>query len=86
MPTGAESNDLAVAHYADVPFNEVRSEFERLVAALVERAGLRSDEEMAATDAVPWAKGRPLWHFIGGDTFLHWPVHAADIELASRKD
>jgi hypothetical protein len=83
MPTGEESNALAVAHYRDVPLAEVRAELTRLMEAIVERARLRTDEEMNATDAIPFAGARPLWQQIGGDTFLHWPVHAAAIERAA---
>jgi hypothetical protein len=83
MPTGEESNALAVAHYRDVPIGEVRAGFERLVEAIVERARVRTDEEMNATDAIPFAGARPLWQQIGGDTFLHWPVHAAALERAA---
>src|SRR5437868_7890592 len=82
MPTGAESNDLAVSHYATVPLSDVRATFEHLVDAIVERVRTRSDEEMKAMDAVPWAKGRRLYEFIGGGTDLAWPVYAADIERA----
>jgi hypothetical protein len=84
MPTGAESNDLAVAHYAPLPFPEVMSAFERVIDALVERVRLRSDDEMNALDAIPWAKGRRLSDFIAGDTSLHWPLHAEDIERVSQ--
>ncbi len=83
MPTGEESNALAVAYYAPISAEEVRATFERLVDAIIERTRTRSDDEMAATDAVPWARGRPLWEFIGGDTFLHWPVHTDDLERAA---
>lgn len=84
MPTGEESNALAVAHYRDVPLDEVRATLERLIEAIVERVRLRSDEEMMATDAIPFAPGRPVWQFIAGDTFLHWPVHAEAIERAAK--
>ena len=80
MPTGAESNALAVAHYHDVPFDDVRSTFNQIVDAIVVRAGLRTDDQMNATDAIPWAGKHPLWQIIGGDTFLHWPLHAEPIE------
>ncbi len=82
MPTGEESNALAVAHYHDLPFNDVRSKFDQVVDALVARARLRTDDEMNATDAIPWAGRRPLWQIIGGDTFLHWPMHSEAIERA----
>ena len=85
MPTTDESNALAVAHYRDVPLDDVRGELERVVEALVERARLGSDDEMLATDAVPWAPGRPLWQFIAGDTFLHWPLHSEAIEQAAQR-
>ena len=79
-PSGDEWNALAVEHYRDVPLDQVRSEFERLVVELVARVRLRTDDEMNATDAIAWARGRPLWHFIGGDTFLHWPLHSEAAE------
>ena len=82
MPTGEESNALAVAYYHDLPFDDVQSRFDQLVDALVARVRLRTDDEMNATDAIPWAGRRPLWQIIGGDTFLHWPVHAEAIEKA----
>ena len=83
MPTGAESNALAVAFYQDWTFERVRSELDGLVDALAERASARSDDQMNATDAVPWLPGRPLWHIIGGETFLHWPEHSEAIERAA---
>ena len=49
-------------------------------------AAARSDHEMLATNAIPWAGERPLWHIIGADTFLHeWPAHAAQIEAALQR-
>jgi hypothetical protein len=85
MPTADESNALAVAHYRDVPIGEVRTELELLIEAIVERVRLRTDEQMSATDAIPFAGQRPLWEQIGGETFLHWPVHAAAIEQAAAR-
>lgn len=82
-PSGDEWNALAVEHYRDVPLDQVRSEFDGLVEALLARVRLRNDDEMNATDAIAWAPERPLWHFIGGDTFLHWPLHAGAIERAA---
>jgi hypothetical protein len=79
--SGREWNDRAVAFWKDASPDEVRAEFERNVDALVEQVRLRSDEQMLATDAIPWAPDRPLWQFIGNDTFLHeWPAHAEQIE------
>ncbi len=83
MPTGDESNALAVAHYRDVELEQVRSEFDALLDALVASARTRSDGEMNAMAPIPWAGPRPLWQFIGGDTFLHWPRHAEAIERAA---
>ncbi len=83
MPTGDESNALAVAHYHGVPIEDVRAEFDQLVDALVARVRQRTDDEMNTTDAIPWAGKRPLWQLIGGDTFLHWALHTEAIERAS---
>lgn len=81
--TGQEWNERAVAFWRDTPLEEVRAEFDRTVDLLLEQVRLRADEEMTATDAIAWAPGRPLWQFIGGDTFLYeWPAHAQQIERA----
>lgn len=79
-PSGEEWNAKAVEFYGAWSPGDLRAEFERLAHALVERARLRSDDEMSATDAIAWAPGQPLWQFIGGDTFLHWASHAEAIE------
>jgi hypothetical protein len=84
-PSADEWNARAVAYYGDFSLEWVAARFERLVDELVARTLLRNDNEMNATDAIPWATGQPLWMFIGGDTFLHWPQHAADIERAARQ-
>lgn len=86
MPSGDEWNALAVAYYRDVPLDQVRSEFEGSAEALLSQARLRTDDEMNATDAIPWAPERPLWRFIAGDTFLHWPLHAEAIERAATRE
>lgn len=83
-PTGDEWNALAVEHYRDKRLESVRAEFDHMVSALLQQARLRTDEQMNATGAIPWAAEVPLWQFIAGDTYLHWPLHAAAIEEASR--
>jgi hypothetical protein len=82
--TGQEWNERAVNYWRDVPLPTVRSEFERVAAALIECAGLRTDDEMNAV-GIAWAGPQPLWKFIGTDTFLdEWPAHARQIEAAAR--
>jgi hypothetical protein len=81
-PSADEWNRLAVAAHAGRPLADVRAELDRAVDALLEQVRLRSDEQMFATDAIPWGGGRPLWEQIGGETFLHWPEHSADLEEA----
>lgn len=83
MPTGDESNALAVAHYRQARLADVRARFEELADAIATQAAARSDDEMKAAAAIPWARERALWEFIGGDTFLHWPIHAEAIERAT---
>jgi hypothetical protein len=83
MPSGAESNALVVAHFADIPLEDVRAQFEQLADVILERARTKSDDEMNATGAIAWSPDRVLWQFIGGDTFLHWPVHSDMIERAT---
>jgi Mycothiol maleylpyruvate isomerase N-terminal domain len=82
MPTADESNALAVAHYSHMRFEQVRGRFDDVVDALVARTLLRTDDEMNTVGVIPWAGARPLWQQIGGDTFLHWPLHSDAIEGA----
>jgi hypothetical protein len=82
MPTGDESNALAVGHFRGRPFDAVRAEFVQVSDSIIEQTRLRSDDEMAAVGTVPFAGPRPLWQFIAGDTFEHWAVHAEAIERA----
>jgi hypothetical protein len=83
MPSGEESNALAVVHFREIPIEDVRAQFEQLVDNIVERLAARSDDEIHATDAIAWAPGRPLWQFVAGDTYQHWPIHAEMIERAA---
>jgi hypothetical protein len=78
-----EWNARAVEHYREWWFEDVRAELTGIVDALVEQSKLRTDDEMNASDSLPWAGDRPLWHKIGTETFLHWPAHTADIERAA---
>ena len=80
---GEAWNALAVAYYRDRSLAEVRAEMELLVTKIIDQARSRSDEEMNADAAVPWAGPQPLWQFIGGETFLHWPQHSEAIEHAA---
>jgi hypothetical protein len=83
-PTEEEWNAKAVAFYRNMSLDDVRARFDAVVAAVVDRARLRTDEEMLASDAIPWGGGRPLWEQIGGETFNHWPRHTKAIEAATR--
>ena len=78
--TGEEWNALAVAHYHDQPLGRVRAELEDLVDRLLAQVRLRTDEQMNAIDAIPWAGELPLWQQIGGDTFIHWRAHYEAME------
>lgn len=80
--TGQEWNERAVDFWRDASLDDVRAEFERNVDLLVGRVELLGDDDLLATDRIPWpGEDRPLWQFIGHDTFLHeWPAHAAQIE------
>jgi hypothetical protein len=81
-PSGEEWNRRVVDHHRALSLAEMRREFDRHVDLLVERVDERTDEQMTATDAIPWDLGHPLWQQIGSETFTHWPTHAADIERA----
>ena len=81
--SGDEWNARAVEHYSPWSFEEVKTEFNRNVDALIAQARLRSDEEMNATDSLAWAGERPLWQKIGVESFLYnWPLRTEEVERA----
>lgn len=82
-PTGDEWNALAVAFHSARSLADVRSDFDAVVTLIIERARLRTDDEMKATGAIPWASDRTLCAFIGGDTFLHWHSHSTALDRAA---
>ena len=81
--SGDEWNARAVSCYADLSLAEVKAELDRNVEALVERIRLRSDAEMSATDAIPWAGNRPLWQQVGIETFDNWRWYSERIEAVA---
>ena len=83
-PSETEWNARAVAYSREQPFEEVMGRFNQIVDALIERVRERTDEQMNATDAIPWGGDRPLWQQIGGETFNHWPEHTESIERAAK--
>ena len=85
VPKGEESNALAVAYYRAWALADVRALFDRLADGITDQARARTDEQMLATDVIPYAsRKRPLWQKIGSETFLHWPQHAEAMERAAR--
>jgi len=49
-----------------------------------ERINQRTNDQMNATDAIPWGGDRPLWKQIASETYAHWPGHSANIERAAK--
>lgn len=80
-PSGEEWNRRAVEHYRQASLDDVVRDLDRLVDALTAQIKLRTDTQMAASDAIPWSTD-PLWKQISSETFGHWPAHSADIERA----
>ena len=81
-PTGEEWNKRVVEHHRALNLEQMKREFDRYVDHLVGRVSERTDDQMSATDTIPWDPGRPLWQQIGSETFEHWPAHSLDIERA----
>jgi hypothetical protein len=78
-----EWHDRAVRYWKEAPLAEVWAEFDRWLDRLVSTVRSRSDDQMRATDAVPWAGERPLWQIIGRETFLYvWPTYIARMDQA----
>ena len=82
-PSADEWNALAVAHVRDASLDDVRSQFEEVTQFILDAIRQRTDEDMDATDTLPYAGNAPLHQKIGGETFLHWPGHSADLERAA---
>jgi hypothetical protein len=81
-PTGEEWNQRVVEHHRDLNLEEMKREFDRYVDHLAARIAERTDDQMNATDTIPWDPGHPLWQQIGAETFEHWPAHSLEIERA----
>ena len=81
-PTGEEWNKRVVEHHRPLSLDEMKREFDRYVDHLVARIAERTDDQMNATDTIPWDPGHPLWQQIGSETFTHWPAHSLEIERA----
>jgi hypothetical protein len=82
-PSFEQWNALAVAHFRVQPYEAAKGRLDLVMDALAEQVARRTDEEMNATDAIPWGGNRPLWHQIGTETFLHWPAHISDLRAAA---
>lgn len=85
--SGQEWNKRAVAFYRSWALADVREAFVRNADMIAERVALLTDPDLLATDRVPWPdETRPLWQFIGHDTFLYeCPAHAEQIERAASR-
>jgi hypothetical protein len=84
-PSGDDWNARVVAHYHQASLEQVIKDFDRAADALMQEVRARSDDQINATDAIPWGGNRPLWQQIGSETFDHWPEHTAAIEQAAAR-
>ena len=84
-PDGDGWNKRVVDHYRAMPLAVVRRDFDTVVDAILDRLRRRADldVEARANTVIPWVQSDvPVWKAIGGETFEHWPSHAADLERA----
>ena len=81
-PPTDEWNRRAVEHYRDKPLATVVADFDRAADAVLQQVRARSDEQLNASGALPWATNEPLWKSIASETFAHWPDHSDDLERA----
>jgi len=84
-PSGDDWNARVVAHYHQASLEQVIKDFDRAADALMQEVRARSDDQINATDAIPWGGNRPLWQQIGSETFDHWPQHTAALEQAAAR-
>jgi hypothetical protein len=85
--SGQEWSRRAVEFYRDWALADVRDSFVRNADMIATQVALLTDDGLLATDRVPWpGENRPLWQFIGHDTFLvEWPAHAEQMERAASR-
>ena len=81
-PSDDDWNARVVEYYHQASLEQVINDFDRAADALLQETRARSEEQINATDAIPWGGNRPLWQQIGAETFDHWPEHTASIEQA----
>lgn len=85
--TGEEWSARAVAYWSEFPLEVLRAELDSIVESILEQVRRRDDEEINAVGTIDWyPPDRPLWAFIGNDTFLaEWPAHAEQMEQAAAR-
>ena len=78
-------NAVVVDYHRGKPLAEVRHEFDRNVDLLLQQLRSREDldPEARANDVLGWGPtDKAIWRVIAGETFMHWPAHAKDLERA----
>ncbi len=70
----------------DRPLSEVLAEFEAAHRDILALVTSLDEAEYSGPIPAEWARGRPVWGMIGGNTCWHYPEHSAAIEQWLKAD
>ena len=62
------------------PLDEVLADFLITHQQIMDIVQAMPEEDLMSTHRFAWSQGKPLWHFIAGDTFEHYQEHLAQIQ------
>ncbi len=62
------------------PLDEVLTDFRTTHLQIVDVVQAMHEEDLTNPNRFVWAKGRPLWHLVAGDTYEHYQEHIGQIK------
>ena len=62
------------------PLDEVLTDFRTTHQHIMDTVQAMPEEDLMSPHRFAWSQGKPLWHFIAGDTFEHYQEHLAQIQ------
>src|SRR3989442_5665558 len=86
QPSADDWNARVVEHYRLASLEQVIKDFDRAADALAQETRARSDEQINATDAIPWGGNRPLWQQISEEPLYHFPEHTPPNERSPPRE
>ena len=62
------------------PLDEVLADFLTTHQQIMDIVQAMPEDDLMSPHRFAWSQGKPLWHFIAGDTFEHYQEHLAQIQ------